>query len=667
MKEKHALNTLSKIIKKESFESFMLNYEEKKEYYKKIGFNLPAFMSILNRSKNKEDLKLRVKRDDYYSFLLTLIRKKEVDYLKNKLSKRVLIKDLREFTNKGVVKKTLNKILEKMDAETAFKKIKATLRNQKNIKNELQLALSLSETFDLFDNSYNSLNRLIKIHNEKNEDEVELVHLKDSIYYIKTTNRSSLLLHKICSKEYCVSYSAINFDTNLDNLTHSYLFFDFCAPNSNLISYFLVLDKLDCSSFSIYNYHNMKHEIKLADVMTMKGKENYLTDEDSDEESSQGRYFAYVLSNLINTCVRKEIFTKYFSKEKNNKKTDNNYLALGSLVVKVIYYGDKQAAKKIIKLYKNKKTNLLKIEAQRSILYMTQRLSGCELCLESRIKLTKNEALNLLLKHVSEEVAEICTSETLYAFFEMSLRSIIQECGYYACREKEIIKNTYLKNKLKKESLFSETISNSEAIEKRYKTGTFSKRNIKEIQENVYLQNILFDYLNALTVDQNANKDYFVDIISFLITLPIDLIDKYFASKKLDFYMEIDVSMFVFFAKKIKNKMGEKSFLNVEAFIKEGEAYFQIDLKNTVGLMSQNMQELLNEILVKEGYEYNFEPNFIDVGYGSKKLKLEESEEVEFVCFDFNDNDIDYDDDDYNDDYESYDDEEEDDLDLKIS
>lgn len=505
MKIKNAFKLLKELTEgSDAVLVFIDKIPKNKELYNKINFDFCEYMKGIS----KEVRKSPEKKERYISGHVDLLAEikqeifnKEVLHLKERLKKRVLIPFLHKFLETAEIDSVLKTVINRYGFDRGFKKIKESVRNQKSIKNKYELAFALFKSFSLFETNVSLLENKIKKHNQKYNDNAELTHLKDGIYYIKSTRCSSFLLKEVCSKKYCISYSANSMVKYTDEFFSNYIFFDFTETSQGWSSYFLMINSESGKSISVYDENNKVFKL------------------DSTNFKDCPEYLSHVLEAFFNGAKSaEEIFENFFSKEDSE---GCNLKTVISLIVKTYYFKNKKAARRLLELTLNEENGLIKDYYQVLVLETIKVAVNSE---NNIVKAFDNDALNLVMDKMSSFSNESVSYELQKAILCMDLSDVVKYFGISQERNRLIKTNPHFMKTLS-EKEFDKTLRDSAVIELKYKTSYFTENDYIDISKDCFLKNLFFDWMNVLY--SNDDRELIKDWYSFIVSIPFELLNDY--------------------------------------------------------------------------------------------------------------------------------------------
>ncbi len=566
MKDKHAFDFLKKHIKTEDKDAailFLNEYKNNKDYFDKINFNLNKHMAGFKRHLMEHSTK-----DITFfgiSVIEDMIKSQERDYLKNRLKKRVLIKSLHDYLDEASMNLLLDKVIEKNGLDSALSKIKKNIRNQLSITNSLKLENEISKIFKLPNERIEVVKLKIKNHNKKHNDSVELIKLKGTIYYIKSTEKSLLLFKEICSRQYCVSYSVESYLSNINNIYLHYLFFDLDPVEKKWASFMVNASSLKNASVLVHDHQNKKYKIEL---------DSFFQDE---EPSEDVKYISKILKTMFKDVdSKKECYEKFFLKEDLNQYSKSDVMT--TLAEKALIWNDVESAKKLISMNVNKKTNLFDSRRQRLCLYLVQEITS-EFNGDMALILSNNDALDLLMEKLPINLQKLIIHEIILSFDDVSLDSFIKKHGCFSSRKEKIIKTkihqSYLEDRLKNnidDTHYEIALLNI----LKFKIGILNKSDFIDIERDEIKKEVLFEFLAELKC--SIHEEGIKDLLTIFEMMSVDLLENFFNSYGIDLSTSEKARIFDNFFENLKPITDDKKHPEIKRVIRRFEEEWRLAL-----------------------------------------------------------------------------------------
>lgn len=432
-----------------------------------------------------------------YDFELEMYQILKVHFV-NKITKRIFKKTTLDL----VSPEAFSLLLDFYDKwrEDSFVIFKNNFKRQESIKTKADLKMALYELLKN-DHIYYNIEMIrndIKEHNRNSNDNLELIKVSDTLFYIKISVLALELLQKYSSPKYCIKEGYKNIFENVPFTLSPYLCFDF-NPNKTDFKSFIMISDMDYLEF--YDYNNELTEVEM---------DNYETER---LQTSNPEAFNYIEQIFEYKVTKENIFArmKHEDYSKSEKRETNVSTLSYNLVVKYLLDQNGKNQENVKMLLKNINTR----QTTAYYLFKFFKNNIKEERTQTKIDDGLTELLNLALEGYSERKK--------YSLLE-DLNEV-SKTGFFECSNAEIknlrsLEEIKQHKKAKQEFTAREFVCHSSSLELLYDKilfeafSTREKEFMKESKQVRYLMKNLLK-LNLSTLHLKEMSEYIIKTFSY--------------------------------------------------------------------------------------------------------------------------------------------------------
>ena len=476
--------------------------------------------------------------------------------------------------------------------EDSFIIFKKSFKRQESIKSKADLKMAIYELLKN-DHIYYNIEMIrndIKEHNRNSNDNLELVKVSDTIFYIKISVLALELLQKYSSPKYCIKEGYKNIFENVPFTLSPYLCFDF-NPNKKDFESFIMISDMDY--LEIYDYNNELTEIKM---------DNY---EAEKSQASNPEVFNYIEQIFEYKVTKENIFARM--KHEDYSKSENRETNVSTLSYNLVvkYLLDQKG-----KNQENVKMLLKNINTRQTTAYYLFKF------FKNNIKETRTatkiddgliEILNLALEGYSEK-----NKHSLLEDLNEASKTGFFECSNAEIKNLRSLDEIKQHKKTKQEFTAREFVCHSASLEILYDKILFAafstreKEFMKESKQVRYLMRNLLK-LNLSTLHSKEMSEYIIKTFSY------DVKEIYF-----EYYLnKYDIT----------NSKDRMEISHIWSFLRKNDPLSLKKIKIKISSKTERLKQ--NELLLGMiSKSYGFNPKYKEIN-DNHKVDFESMKDIE--------------------------------------